>query len=107
MRSGFLPTHLIIDDGLIPEDFTGRTDILKEATVLSWEVLVACLGVEPRHLQRWRKSTKSCGEGLSALILLAVRIPGESISSWAWTYCHPRRRTGIRTIKRVSAMCAS
>ena len=76
MRSGLLPSHLIIDDGLIREDFGKRLDAFKEATGLSWDVLAACLGVDPRQLQRWRNGTKPSGDGLSALIKLAARIPG-------------------------------
>ena len=76
MRSGLLPSHLIIDDGLIREDFGKRLDAFKEAIGLSWDVLAACLGVDPRQLQRWRNGTKPSGDGLSALILLAARIPG-------------------------------
>ncbi len=76
MRSGLLPPHLVVEDGLIPEDFAWRIDALKEATGLSWEVMAACLGVDPRQLQRWRRGTKPSGDGLCALILLAARIPG-------------------------------
>ena len=76
MRSGLLPSHLIIDDGLIPEDFAKRLALFKEATGLSWDILAACLGVDPRQLQRWRKGTKPSGDGLCALILMAARIPG-------------------------------
>ena len=76
MRSGLLPSHLILDDGLIPEDFPERLDAFKEVTDLSWEALAACLGVDPRQLQRWRKGTKPSGDGLCALVLLAARIPG-------------------------------
>ena len=60
MKSGLLPSHLILDDGLIPEDFAERLDAFKEVTGLSWEALAACLGVD----------------GLCALVLLAARIPG-------------------------------
>ncbi len=76
MRSGLLPPHLIIEDGLLPEDFAGRIEAFKEATGLSWNALAACLGVDPRQLQRWRRGTKPSGDGLCALILLAARIPG-------------------------------
>ena len=76
MRGGLIPPHLIVDDGLIPQDFAGRIDVFKKATGLSWDVLAACLGVDPRQLQRWRKGTRPSGDGLCALILLAARIPG-------------------------------
>ena len=76
VKSGLLPFHLILDDGLIPEDFAERLDAFKEATGLSWEALAACLGVDPRQLQRRRKGTKPSGDGLCALVLLAARIPG-------------------------------
>ena len=76
MKSGFLPSHLIVDDGLMPVDFSQRLDAFKEATGLSWDALAGCLGVDPRQLQRWRKGTKPSGDGLCALILLAARVPG-------------------------------
>ena len=76
MRSGLLPSHLILGDGLIPTDFAVRLDAFKEATGLSWDILAACLGVDPRQLQRWRRGTRPSGDGLCALVLLAARIPG-------------------------------
>ena len=76
MRSGLLPSHLIIDDGLIGEDFGKRLEAFKEATGLSWDILAACLGVDPRQLQRWREGTKPSGDGVNALVKLASRIPG-------------------------------
>ena len=47
MKSGFLPSHLIVDDGLMPVDFSQRLDAFKEATGLSWDALAGCLGVDP------------------------------------------------------------
>ena len=76
MRGGRLPSHLIVDDGLIGEDFAERLDAFKRATGLSWGILAACAGVDPRQLERWRKGTKPSGDGLNALILLAARVPG-------------------------------
>ena len=76
MRRGLLPAHLVLEDGFLPEDFGRRLDAFKKDTGLSWEVLAACLGVDPRQLYRWRKGAKPSGDGLCALILLASRIPG-------------------------------
>ena len=76
MRNGLLPSHLIVDDGLIGEDFGPRLEAFKEATGLSWDILAACLGVDPRQLQRWREGTKPSGDGVNALVKLASRIPG-------------------------------
>ena len=76
MRSGLLPSHLIIDDGLIGPDFPKRLEAFKEATGLSWDILAACLGVDPRQLQRWREGTKPSGDGVNALVKLSARIPG-------------------------------
>ncbi len=76
MRTGRLPSHFILYDGLIPEDFPKRLDTFKETTELSWDSLAACLGVDTRQLQRWRKGTKPSGDGLFALLLLAARVPG-------------------------------
>ena len=76
MRAGLLPSHLIVDDGLIGPDFPKRLEAFKEATDLSWDILAACLGVDPRQLQRWREGTKPSGDGVNALVKLASRIPG-------------------------------
>ena len=76
MRAGLLPSHLIVDDGLIGPDFPKRLEAFKEATELSWDILAACLGVDPRQLQRWREGTKPSGDGVNALVKLASRIPG-------------------------------
>ena len=76
MRSGLLPSHLIVDDGLIGPDFPKRLAAFKETSGLSWEILAACLGVDPRQLQRWREGTKPSGDGVNALVKLAARIPG-------------------------------
>ena len=76
MKRGLLPSHLVIDGGRIPENFAKRLEAFKIETGLSWDNLAACIGVDPRQLQRWRKGTKPSGDGLCALILLAARIPG-------------------------------
>ena len=76
MRAGLLPSHLIVDDGLIGPDFGTRLEAFKETIGLSWEVLAACLGVDPRQLQRWREGTKPSGDGVNALVKLAARVPG-------------------------------
>ena len=76
MRSGLLPSHLILDDGLIPEDFAERLDVFKEVTGLSWEALAACLGVDPRQLLRWRiKGGAPNGGAMLSLVRLAIRTP--------------------------------
>ena len=76
MRSGLLPSDLIVDDGRIGPDFGKRMEAFKEATGVSWDILAACLGVDPRQLQRWRMGTKPSGDGMNALVKLAARIPG-------------------------------
>ena len=76
MRRGHLPSHLVICGGRIPENFAKRLEAFKTGTGLSWDTLAACMGVDPRQLQRWRKGTKPSGDGLCALILLAARMPG-------------------------------
>ena len=76
MRSGLLPSRLIVEDGFLPEDFPERLAALKRAAGVSWDVLAACMGVDPRQLQRWRKGTRPSGDGLCALVKLAARIPG-------------------------------
>ena len=76
MRAGLLPSHLIVDDGLIGPDFPKRLEAFKEAIGVSWDILAACLGVDPRQLQRWREGTKPSGDGVNALVKLAARVPG-------------------------------
>ena len=70
------PRRLLFCDTSVPEDFGARLDAFKEATDLTWEGLAACLGVDPRQLQRWRDGTKPSGDGFCALVLLAAHIPG-------------------------------
>ena len=76
MKRGLLPSHLVIDGGLIPDNFAKRLEAFKASTGLSWDNLAAWIGVDPRQLQRWRKGTKPSGDGLWALIVLASHIPG-------------------------------
>ena len=71
-----LPPDLVFGASLLPEDFPERLDRLKEATGLSWEGLAACLGVDPRQLQRWRQGTAPCGDAVFTLFRLAARVPG-------------------------------
>lgn len=77
MRPGSVPPrHLLLCDTSVPEDFGARLEAFKEATGLTWEGLAACLGVDPRQLQRWREGTKPSGAGFCALVKLASCIPG-------------------------------
>ena len=70
------PRQLLFCDTALPEDFGTRLEAFKEATGLTWEGLAACLGVDPRQLQRWRDGTRPSGDGLCALVKLAACIPG-------------------------------
>ena len=71
-----LPPHLTFGASLLPEDFPQRLNRLKRASGLSWDGMAACLGVDPRQLQRWRQGTAPCGDALFAIFRLAVRVPG-------------------------------
>ena len=75
-RSALLPARLLFGVTFLPEDFPQRLERFKEASGLTWDGLAACLGIDPRQLQRWRKGTKPSGDGLFALITLAARVPG-------------------------------
>ena len=75
-RSTMPPARLLFGVTFLPEDFPQRLERFKEASGLTWDGLAACLGIDPRQLQRWRKGTKPSGDGLFALIMLAARIPG-------------------------------
>lgn len=70
------PAHLLFGVTFLPEDFPQRLNRFKAATGLTWDALAGCLGVDPRQLERWRRGTKPCGDGLFALLMLAARIPG-------------------------------
>jgi len=70
------PARLLFGVTFLPKDFPRRLERFKEASGLTWDGLAACLGVDPRQLQRWRKGTKPSGDGLFALIMLAARVPG-------------------------------
>ena len=60
-------------------DLPARLARLKQALGLSWDALAACLGVDPRQLQRWRSGTLPNGFAMAALFLLADRIPGAEL----------------------------
>ena len=76
MRRSVPPSELLLDTTFLPEDFPQRLELFKEATGLPWDGLAACIGADPRQLQRWRHGTKPCGDSVYALFLLADRIPG-------------------------------
>ena len=60
---------------LMPEDFTDRLTLLKEATGLSWEGLAACIGVDGRQMLKWRQGSEPCGGAMLSLVRLATRMP--------------------------------
>lgn len=70
------PPELLLDEPFLPEDFPRRLQRVKETLGVSWDVLAACIGADPRQLQRWREGTKPCGDSTYALFLLADRMPG-------------------------------
>ena len=69
------PARLLFGITFLPEDFPARLERFKEASGLTCDGLAACLGIDPRQLQRWRKGTKPSGDELCALVKLAARIP--------------------------------
>ena len=71
-----VPPHLFFGASLLPEDFPSRLDRLKAASGLSWDGMAACLGVDPRQLQRWRHDTAPCGDALFGIFRLGARVPG-------------------------------
>ena len=75
-RSSYPPSHLFVDAAPVVHDLPARLARLKQALGLPWDGLAACLGVDPRQLQRWRKGTLPNGFAMAALFLLADRIPG-------------------------------
>ena len=70
------PPELLLETAFLPEDFPQRLERFKEALDVSWDGLAACLGADPRQLQRWRQGTRPCGDSMYALFLLADRVPG-------------------------------
>ena len=77
-RSSYPPSHLFVDATPLVNDLPVRLARLKQALGLSWDALAACLGVDPRQLQRWRSGTLPNGFAMAALFLLADRVPGGS-----------------------------
>ena len=75
-RSAYPPRHLFVDATPFVNDLPARLARLKQAIGLPWDGLAACLGVDPRQLQRWRNGTMPNGFAMAALFLLADRIPG-------------------------------
>ncbi len=75
-RSACPPQHLFVDVSPVVRDLPRRLEQLKEASGLSWEGLAACLGVDLRQLQRWRKGTLPSGHGAFALCAFADRLLG-------------------------------
>ena len=75
-RSSYPPPHLFVDATAVVNDLPARLARLKQALGLPWDGLAACLGVDPRQLQRWRKGTLPNGFAMAALFMLADRIPG-------------------------------
>ncbi len=61
---------------LLPEDFAERLTLFKEITGLTWEGLAACLGVDIRQLQYWRRGGCPNGGAMLSLVDLATRVPG-------------------------------
>ncbi len=74
-RSSYPPSHLLVDATPVVKDLPARLARLKQALGLPWDGVAACLGVDPRQLQRWRKGTLPNGFAMAALFLLADRIP--------------------------------
>lgn len=70
------PRQFLLDEPFLPDDFPTRLQRVKETLGVSWDVLAACIGADPRQLQRWREGTKPCGDSTYALFLLADRMPG-------------------------------
>ena len=70
------PPELLLEEPFLPDDFPWRLRRFKEELGVSWDVLAACIGADPRQLQRWREGTKPCGDSLYALFVLADRRPG-------------------------------
>ena len=70
------PSNLIVARPELPDDFPRRLEHFKRATGLTWDGLALCMGVAPRQIQRWRHGTKPSGDGLHALLSVAMRVRG-------------------------------
>lgn len=60
----------------LPADFVRRLTQLKEASGLTWNGFAEAVGMEGKHLHRWRKGTEPSGGAMNSLYCLASRIPG-------------------------------
>ncbi len=61
---------------LLPDDFPGRLEAIRDAAGLSWQGFASRLAVEPRQVLRWRRGTSPCGGAMLAVCRLAATVPG-------------------------------
>ena len=78
MRAEPRPHRLLFTPGvaLMPDDFAGRLQALKDAAGLPWEGFAARLGVDCRQVLRWRQGAAPCGGAMLAICRLAAMVPG-------------------------------
>ena len=77
MRTEYRPQGLLFTPGvaLMPADFAGRLQTLKDAAGLPWEGFAARLGVDCRQVLRWRRGAAPCGGAMLAIFHLAATVP--------------------------------
>ena len=66
---------LVYPEGMLPEDFAHRLDLLKEATGLSWKRFAEVPGVDPKQALRWKGGTELCGGAMLSIVCLGGRSP--------------------------------
>ena len=81
---------------LMPDDFPGRLEAVRDLLDLNWEEMAVALGVDPRQLLRWRiKGGNPNGGAMLSLVRLAIRSPeglAELLDEDVIVIFKPRRR---------------
>ena len=76
-RDTFPPRQLCVDWTLVIANLPAWLEWMKEVTGYSDNTLAICLGTDARQVERWRtKGVVPSGSAMSAIVLLAERIPG-------------------------------
>ena len=67
---------LVYQEGILPDDFVRRLQLLKLATGFSWNAFAEALGVDPKQVLRWKCGTEPCGGAMLSIVGLSGQVPG-------------------------------
>ena len=67
--------HVPYGSGYLPDDFTERLALLKNASGLTWQKFAEALGVEIKQVLRWLQGTEPSGGAYHCLVRFATWVP--------------------------------